>query len=251
MILKFITCPNCQKNLTKVNFDSISLLHCQNCGGSFFEENVINRISLSQAEKLAKEKKSDFISNQIKLCPKDKLPMKIAQEEAIPQYVTLFRCPKCQGIFAGPNDLLNFKKAQKAKLSFFKIWQIPLPSLKSVLVYGFLLAASLSFIYSYQVIKTNQSFKTQANEIVKSIKISRVNNSTVVYFITKTPVASKMIFLNKKTGQELIKIINEKPQTAHFLTIKDILPSSDILFQIIITQGKNQIKTAPLPFLPN
>jgi len=246
-----MTCANCQRQLVSVSLGQIEVLHCPNCGGSFFEENEINRLSLSQAKKLAAGKKTNFISGKTKLCPKDNFPLRAIQEESIPQFVTLLRCEKCRGIFAFAEDLVNFKKAQETKLNFFRTWHIPLPSLKSVLVYSFLILTAASALFSFGTINIRQSLQTQADEVVKSIKISQVDKTTVVYFVTKTAFQSEVIFLNQATGQEMRKIISEKPSKTHFLTISDILSSESISLQIILTSGSNRIETKPIPFVAN
>jgi len=243
-------CPNCREKLVTVKLDRVEVDYCPNCGGSFFEENEINRISLSEARKLAAEKKTDFISGVPKLCPKDNYPMKVIQEESIPQFVTLLKCEKCQGVFALPNDLLNLKKAQQAKLNFFKAWRLPLPSLRTVLVYSFLIVTTLSLFSSFYTINFRKSLKTQAEEVNKTIKISKVDGKSVIYFITKTPFQSEAVFFNQKTGQEIRRIISKQPTKAHFLTVSDIAPSEAITLKIILTSGKTRLETQPIPFLP-
>ncbi len=243
-------CPNCQEKLTTVKFGQVEVFHCPNCGGSFFEENEINRLSFSQAKKLAVDKKNGFISAAPKFCPKDNLPMKAIQEESVPQFVTLLKCEKCQGVFAFPDDLVNFKKAQQTKLNFFKTWRLPLPSLKSILVYSFLILTTVSLFSSFQAITTNQSLKTQADDVIKSIKISAVNNTTVVYFITKVPFQSEAVFFNQQTGQEIRRIISKEPAKTHFLTVRDIAPSETTALKIILISGKTRITTQPILFVP-
>lgn len=245
-----MTCPNCQQQLASVVFGQAEILHCPNCGGSFFEENEINRISLPEAKTIAADKKTGFISATPKLCPKDNLPMKAIQEESVPQFVTLLKCEKCQGVFAFPDDLVNFKKAQQTKLNFFKVWQLPLPSLKSVLVYSFLILTTVSLLSSFYVVNVRQSLQTQADDVVKSIKISTVNNITVIYFITKVPFQSEVVFFNQQTGQEIRRIISKEPSKTHFLTVGDIAPSENISLQIILISGQIHLKTQSIPFLP-
>lgn len=244
-------CPNCQEKLTTVKFGQVEVFHCLNCGGSFFEENEINRISFSEAKKITADKKTGFISAAPKLCPKDNLPMKAIQEESVPQFVTLLKCEKCQGVFTFPDDLVNFKKAQQTKLNFFKAWQLPLPSLKSILVYSFLILTTVSLLTSFHTISTNQSLKTQADDVIKSIKISAVNNITVIYFITKVPFQSEAVFFNQQTGQEIRRIISKKPSKTHFLTVNDIAPSKTTTLKIILTSGKTRFGTKPIPFVAN
>ena len=141
-------CPNCGAKLKLTDFNNIIFNHCPNCGGSFFGDNQINRISLKQARKLNKSKSSDIISSEEKICPIDGIPMSRLTNKSIPHHVTLLGCNKCKSVFAYPNDLVEFKKAQQVKINYFKSWRLPLPSLKSVLVYASFIIVSLSFISS-------------------------------------------------------------------------------------------------------
>jgi hypothetical protein len=176
--------------------------------------------------------------------------MKTLQEESIPQFVTLLKCEKCCGIFTFADDLVNFKKAQKTKLHFYKTWQLPFPSLKTVLVYSFILFTTVSILYSLTIINVRQSMNTQAEDVVKSIKISKIENVAVVYFTTKGAFRSKAIFYNQTTGQQTQKAISDKLTTVHFLTVSDITTSESITLQIILTSGQISLKTQPITFLP-
>src|SRR4030067_1508449 len=105
-------CPNCLEKMNDDVADGQMILHCQNCGGTFFLDNGINRISLLSAQKLAFDKKINEIFSHDKSCPKDQTMLKpIQSEENIPPNTTLLKCETCNGIFAFPNDLVIFTKA--------------------------------------------------------------------------------------------------------------------------------------------
>src|SRR3989344_8767941 len=106
-------CPNCKEKLDSDVVDTQNILHCPACGGTFFAENGINRLSLQSSQKLAEDKKTLFVSNEDKICPNDQsLMTPLRSEENIPADVTLYHCKNCKGIFTFPNDLVIFKKAQ-------------------------------------------------------------------------------------------------------------------------------------------
>lgn len=244
-------CPNCHHQLENQVFDNVEVDHCPNCGGSFFDENEINRLSLEAARKLLKDKRTEFVSGKGLVCPRDGANMKVVEEEAVPQFVNLLKCDRCGGIFAHPSDLVNFKKAQEAKLNFFKIWRTPLPSLKSVMVYGFILLAAALSLYSFSFLKTKQSLQSQADEIVKAVKISKADGQVVVYFITDRSVKSKAIFKDQKTGEQIEKIISHQPTTVHILPVEDIPLSADFSLKLVLTSGLAKIESKPIPFVQN
>ena len=141
-----LNCPNCKHQLSRIQLELVEVDHCNNCGATLFDYNEINRISVSDAEKLSLMKETNDISGDEKFSPRDGSPLKRVPDESVPQHVTLLRSDTTQEVFAFADDLINFKKAQEAKLTFFKAWHIPLPALSSVLVFGFVVAVSVSTV---------------------------------------------------------------------------------------------------------
>ncbi|MFQ5452436.1 MAG: zf-TFIIB domain-containing protein [Candidatus Paceibacterota bacterium] len=90
-------CPNCKKTLEEHTYDGINVQHCTYCGGTFFDQNEINRISLDSARDLAADRQAESISGAEKLCPIDHTVLKRTQQRSIPQHVSLLKCPKCKG----------------------------------------------------------------------------------------------------------------------------------------------------------
>lgn len=236
-----MTCPNCNESMNYVNLDNQHLLHCSNCGGSFFDINSINRISVNSAQKLNEDKKTDEIFGKVKLCPKDKTTLTpIQDEETIPTRVTLLKCPKCQGVFTYPEDLINFKNAQVAKINYFKAWNKPLPSLKSILVLSFvgIIAASVFASYFTQQDSISQ---TQANNLVKKVYISISGQYVTVSFRTEIPMKSEIAFKNMETNEVVRKIISNELTTFHYITTGNINPNDNIFYQIILFDNKGNV----------
>ncbi len=140
-------CPNCRHILTKVELHGIEIEHCNSCGGSLFEANEINRIDVKDAERLSMMKQTDVISATEKLSPRDGSSFSRFESPSIPQHVTLLRSESTGEIFAFPDDLVEFKKAQTAKVTYFKTWRIPMPAIRNVLVFSLVLFASATAAY--------------------------------------------------------------------------------------------------------
>ncbi|OGK08463.1 hypothetical protein A2767_00875 [Candidatus Roizmanbacteria bacterium RIFCSPHIGHO2_01_FULL_35_10] len=231
-------CPNCKEKLIEDVIDNQNILHCSNCGGTFFQENGINRISLTSAQNLASDLKINRISNETKLCPNDNSVLTHLQSESIPAEVTLLHCATCKGIFAYPNDLVLFKKAQTAKIDYFKIWNIPLPSIKSVAVLSVLLFASIVSLTAYTFLQRQNIYSIQAQDQIKNIYITSANRYLFVSFKTVLPLQSKIIFNDSTTQQTIEKNISEKPAKLHQLTTGDINIENEIYYQIVLTDEK-------------
>lgn len=238
-------CPNCSTKLATLNYDNQEVLHCPKCSGSFFELNGINRISLQSARVLSLEQiEGETIKpNVTKLCPKDQTPLYvITHNSAVPQNVSLYECSTCKGVFAMPDDLYNFKKAQNVKIDFFKIWNTPMPSLKTVLVlssFVFIFASILS-----TVIPRQQTTSTRASEVVKSVFITGTGQQLFIYFSTPQPATARIVLRDMITGEILIKKVSEKPVSAHSVTIDQLDLTHEYSYHIIVTDGNgNEIQT--------
>ena len=223
------------------SYDNQLILHCANCGCTFFEGNGINRISEESAFKLSQDKQNDDISGQEKKCPKDKTMLTVkTSEESIPQDVTLLQCPKCKGIFAFPDDLLHFKKAQDTKLAYFKTWGIPLPSLRAVVVLSFVALVSATIFARFMLYDQGSLGSSQAQNLIKKIAFSKSGRYLFVYFNSSLPTASYILFKNTKTGEILNKPISKKPTTIHYATISDLTLTDSFSYQIVLVDQKGK-----------
>lgn len=101
-------CPNCDRRMQEYLFDHQTLLHCDGCGGSYFAQNGINRISLATAKVLQKDLKSaDQVTTtqpepakQIHphFCPRDHgVMLPLYNDETVPHDVELLECHDCHG----------------------------------------------------------------------------------------------------------------------------------------------------------
>lgn len=221
--------------------DGQAILHCLNCGGTFFQKNGINRISFETAKKLASEKQSSDVSTQDKLCPKDQTTLTpLPSKENIPPDVILFRCVTCEGVFASPDDLVIFKKAQEVKIDYFKLWGIPFASFKSIAVVSFLLFISVVSFTAILYLQKQNIYQIQAKDMIKNLFLTTSNQYLFVSFKTSLPVRSRIVFTNRTTSQTIEKIINSQPTTDHRLTTTDIKLGDEIYYQIILSDEKGR-----------
>jgi DNA-directed RNA polymerase subunit M/transcription elongation factor TFIIS len=235
-------CPNCGEQMSPQNADNQTVLHCRRCGGTFFEENGINRVSLTSAQRLSREKESDELSGDQKMCPKDNAQLApIEHGESIPQHVTILGCPQCQGTFAYPQDLIAFKEAQTAKVAYFKTWKMPLPSLKAVMISFTVLLVSISFVRFLFRYQQQYLQPTQAEDVVRNVSASKSGRYLFVSFKTATPFTSKIYLLDSLTGQTVETQIQAEPTTLHFFTTAEINPNNEILYEITLQNEEGRI----------
>lgn len=229
-------CPNCKQPLQRSTLDKQKILHCTDCGCTFFEENGINRISSSNAGLLAANKRADEISGAEKLCPKDNLPLEeITQDAAIPDGVTLLRCPRCFGVLTYPADLLLFKNAQDTKIGRFKKAQRPLPALSAIIVLVFLAAASFSVVTS---LNKKQLSSVKATDLVKYIDVSTSSPTTIITVTTSKPVQSIIRLHDRTTGQRIQRPTSKGLSTVHLFSSGNIRRENDVYFKLLFFDAK-------------
>lgn len=209
--------------------DNQEVLHCANCGTSFFEDNGINRIGIDRARTLAKERyNKGSVIGQKPVCPRDESPLTLlSNTESVPRTVKLFQCPQCHGILASADDLELFKRAQLSKLDYFKSWNMPLGSLKGVLAIALLLVISGSILWTYSTVSQEATIRSEASELIKTIEVSGAADYTLISFRTKEAVKSTLVIDNLSTHQQTFVPISEVPKTTH--TVSFARPSSEYL----------------------
>ncbi|PIV37302.1 hypothetical protein COS31_05435 [Candidatus Roizmanbacteria bacterium CG02_land_8_20_14_3_00_36_15] len=238
-----MTCPNCGRPMNYVNLELQSIFHCSHCGASFFEENGINRISYTSAEKLAADRKTDEISGAEKLCPHDHLALHPLEKlEAVPETVILLTCDRCHGIFIYPDDLLALKKAQAAKIEFFKAWTKPLPSLKTVLVISLTVFVLGTAVFQSSHFFNNFSSQTQASDLIKKVYFSKSSRYLLVFFQTKTVFRSQIIFFDKTANLKIEKTVSGQPSKDHQLTTAEFNLDHELWYQIILINNEGEGK---------
>lgn len=236
-----MSCPNCAAELNNVIYDNQSILHCQNCGGSFFEENGINRITQDSAFKLSQNKKSDEVSGLEKKCPKDQTPLSVIDNnESVPADVTLLECKACKGIFVFPDDLVKFKKAQEVKVDYFKTWGIPFPSLKSVVILSFIAFISATVFFRFLLYQNGSLGQSQARDLIKQISFSKSGRYGFISFKTSLPFRSFIVITDTRTRKVFSKEISSKPTYLHYLTITDISFNDPLTYHIILIDEKGK-----------
>ena len=229
-----MSCPNCGEKFKKVEFDNQFVLHCANCGCSFFEQNGINRITVKSARKLAWDKKQSFVKGEQLACPLDNSMMILIQNDAIPADVTLLRCPSCYGLFAHPEDLLKFKRAQNIKIKFFKVWSKPIPSLQAVLVMGFVGFMILTISLSMVNLNSKRLSTTSAHDQITNVYAKQTTDFIFFSFHTDRKYRSSVRFVDKVSGQTVVRQASENFNTLHTVTIKELSAQGDIYYQILL-----------------
>lgn len=231
-------CPNCNESMHFVSLDNQIIRHCSHCGASFFEENGLEKISLESAQKLSANRQTSIILGQQKLCPIDQTPfVQKSNQITMPENTTIFHCPKCQGVFLFPEDLINLKQKQIIKLNYDKRVSVS-PVLKTAMVFSFV-GLLVAGVVSFGNMNNKKVTSTQAKDLIGQINISTSNRYLFVSFTTSLPMKSEIKFSNN-TGENITLTINSATKTTHLITTDQINLKENHLYQITLTDEKGR-----------
>ncbi|OGK29860.1 hypothetical protein A3I56_00985 [Candidatus Roizmanbacteria bacterium RIFCSPLOWO2_02_FULL_43_10] len=210
-------CPNCHNILTQVQLGNVHVDHCNNCGATLLEPNVINRITLNDAERLAMMKETDSISGTEKISPRDGSVFVRLQSDSIPQHITLLHSTSTGEVFAFAEDLVEFKRAQGSKIDYYKTWRIPLPALQQVLVLGMIMFITASLAYVSTVLQQPTQQSIQAQELCQGgIEQIQVKEDHLISCLTAVPLTCT---IQARCAGKINNIDTNSAKTTHFGTI--------------------------------
>lgn len=254
-----LLCPNCNNHLSTKQVQTsssgtISVDTCDACGGVYFDRGEVNRIPKGVAAKLVHEPHAKQVNSKKGKhhCPKCGSDLERYWGESVPNDVYVLRCPACHGAWFQEQELVKFKKAQAAKIDFFKTWKIPLPSLSSVMlpISLFVLLSGTMWIALDQI-QENQDLRSFAREIlttpqiVPDVELSRAS----IIFTTKQEAQTEMDFYYKKPDNKIILSISGEPSTTHLITIEDLVPGTKYFYTIRVTTGEESFTTPEYSFI--
>lgn len=234
-----MTCPVCHETMRSVMFGLHEVLHCANCGTSFFEDNGINRIDIVKARELAQERYNKGLTPGQKVtCPRDETVLKVVSgTEAVPRTVRLYACPECLGILVSADDLEAFKRAQLSKLDYFKAWNLPLGSVRGVLAIGLIVVLSGTLYYTYNTITREATIRSEASELIKNIHTTTSGRYIFVSFSTKIPVKSWILIENQTKGQTVIQPVSQELKKLHTVTLTQPSEGEQTVYRVRLVDG--------------
>jgi len=246
-----LVCPDCNHSLItrKVRTHSgakIEVDKCPFCSGIWFDHFETNQVILSEIKRLAQEKPKTKIDQTIGQgkCPHCLAPLVPIQSESVPKHLNVFTCPQCRGNWFSQKNLLEFKVAQKAKVNYFKLWRLPLPSTFSVLLPILILTViTLSIPVTLINLKDKEQreeIRIRANEIIIKPTVINLNQtSVIVTWVTTTPVFSEIKYWTKSMLPKTL-IVSLAPSANHTIELKNLLPNTLYFYQLIVIDQSNR-----------
>ncbi len=184
--------PSIESGLT------LHYLFCPSCGGhwlSAFDANYLKSIDLPTTGP------SGSLTPFSTKCPQCRKDLERTTEDNIPPDVTAFRCPDGHGYFFPAGELLKFKVAQETKVTYHKLWNVPLASVASALLATFFgLVLSTGLIIGVIEGQRQQTVTSQAKEVIASQKayVDSQNQSVTIIALTTEKVTITVVVDGQK-----------------------------------------------------
>lgn len=237
-----LECPNCGELLTPINVATtggqITVDHCLNCGGTWFDPYEINRLKIEDVHKIGWHltiKKNDIPWGKMeRLCPKDFHELKIEKPDIIKENVSIERCHVCHGIFISQENLLKVKMAQQEKISTYKRLSLPFSLTAVFIPFVFVSLLMFSTFMTITRLDDAQNSQIKAAEEIQALQFIPITDSTVsILFLTKSETTTSIEYGTNILDQKTVTI-DETPSKTHQTNLKNLNPGTLYRFRIII-----------------
>lgn len=253
-----LNCPHCNKQLKRkvihtVGAGRIDVDYCPACGGIFFDQGEVNRITAKNAEELvqnAKDYKPHIYQND-HTCPRCGASLRRFFGESVPDDVHILRCPDCSGTWFEADELTRFKKAQNTKLNYYRTWKLPLSSLSKVLI-PIALFITLTSVTLITVDQVQQETYTsiQAQEIITEpvVIVGEDNTSITILFTTSEPARTELVFYHDKPIGKMTVPISNSLSKVHQVEVLNVSPGRPYQYQINIVTAESSFTSELFEF---
>lgn len=209
------------------------------CGGVWSDSGEVNLLGQKELVPLMKvlPKKPQHSSIQNHLCPKDRTTLEIFRSESVPPDVTLFHCKQCYGMFFPEKTLTKYKKAQTAKVEYFKLWQIPLHSVYAIAL-PMLLIAILGMGMFAAVVGTRQGtdIRSRADEKISTPLVISTRDTDVIINFKTTSLTTAKIKYWQNQNEVTETWISTTPKDNHTAVIKNLIPGKIYSYQLLLEE---------------
>lgn len=205
---------------------TVSYSTCASCRGYWMDSFAANFIKTQSIDATG-----TITAVSTYYCPVCTKPLARTAGDNIPDSVFVFDCPLHHGYFFPTGQLAAFKKAQEAKISYHKLWHIPLPAVGSVLLAG------LIIFLLFAALQQKQITTFQAQPILTGHAVYQATDRSAI-LITATTSAEATVTIHIPALDNLtVPMISDDHRT-HRLTIPTLQPGFYTYSFTITLNGK-------------
>lgn len=175
--------------------------------------------------------------NQNFSCPICQLTLTRATGDNIPDNIRAYECPEHHGYFFPSGELAAFKAAQQAKIAYHKLWNLPLPSVSSVLLAGILILVLAGGLTAFQALQTNQVTTSQAQNLLANEHAYVVPDAHEVLITAQTDEdATLTVFIPSLNNFQ--ENLTTRDNRTHMLVVQHVPAGTYSYFFSINIQGR-------------
>lgn len=212
---------------------TVSYSTCPACRGYWMDSFAANFI---KPDNLKETKTSAGTSTYH--CPVCSKELTRSRGDNIPDDVLIFDCPGHHGYFFPAGQLAAFKKAQKTKIEYHKLWNIPMPNVASILLGSFLLLLlSGSLALTFRGMQQKQTIQSQARQILTDHVVYKAADHTTI-LIAATTAADAALTVRIPQLNNFTAPLESPNSRTHQLTIPNVPAGTYKYFFTIALSGK-------------
>lgn len=176
-------------------------------------------------------------------CPVCEERLEPAADESIPRGITAFSCPNSHGYLFPVGEYARFRDAQQVKLRYHRLWNIPLPSLHSVLLGSMMLFLLIGIGVTVIEIQKTRDVRSSAQHVIRSHSETVIpeTGSVVVTVLTSTP-AIAMLRIDQL---DMSRPMETEDRLFHRVTIEG-LPAGRYEAMLLVTVGADITRSDPI-----
>lgn len=226
------------------------LIHeCFTCGSHWFPRWLANDISTSQAIN------TDSITPQTKItppefprCPECQSRLSLIKHDSIPKGLHIYSCPEGHGNFFPKGELIQFKKAQEAKITYHQIWGVPIKSIFAVLLpVAIVMAIAAGIPLTTRQVQQSAESRIAADEVISTPAVTQIPPDLVTLSFTTNLTGTSSITLYQ--GDEPINTFTASAtsSTVHTATIKNLIPNISYTYTVTLKTSTDTITSQHFP----
>ena len=196
---------------------TVSYYTCPACRGYWMDSFAANFIKSNNLKE-----KTTPTGTSTYHCPVCSAVLTRSRGDNIPDEVSVFDCPGHHGYFFPSGQLAAFKKAQKTKIEYHKLWNIPMPNVASILLGSFLLLLlSGGLAVTFRGLQQRQITQSQAKQILTDHVIYTASDHSMILIAATTGVDAALT-VHIPTYNGFISLMQTNGKRVHQITIPNM-----------------------------